>query len=354
MTISLSNIVPILISFQSILFALVLISDKGPKRISNYYLAFFMGIMGLQFVAVTLENLQITSRFVDAGYCIYGFVYGPALFFYTRSLVYRSFDFSSKHLLHLIPAVVLILLVGLGYNPCQPYGVLIYVSLIAYVSVAIKELIAYRKVVRDTQSTSAKTDLKWLQWTIVFFILTLLLDIVDQFVWSMHFWYGFSAIHLSLLLLVNWMFYKGLRQPQIFLGITESEAQLVKEKTAVPPQVPTQEEIAELDRIKAFMKSSAIYSNAELTLTELAQKLEMPPRRLSALINNYERQNFVSFVNSYRIEMAKDRLINVQDEGETILEIMYDVGFNSKSSFNTLFKQHTGCTPSEFKKKHGK
>ena len=65
-------------------------------------------------------------------------------------------------------------------------------------------------------------------------------------------------------------------------------------------------------------------------------------------------QNFVGFVNQYRIEMAKDKLRNISDRGETILEIMYDVGFNSKSSFNTLFKQNTGLTPSDFRKKHMK
>ena len=62
----------------------------------------------------------------------------------------------------------------------------------------------------------------------------------------------------------------------------------------------------------------------------------------------------MSFINEYRIKKAMSRLINPIDDKETILEIMYEVGFNSKSSFNTLFKKQTGLTPSEYKKKHMK
>jgi AraC-like DNA-binding protein len=57
-------------------------------------------------------------------------------------------------------------------------------------------------------------------------------------------------------------------------------------------------------------------------------------------------------VNRYRIEEAKRLLTNPPDKKITVLEVLYEVGFNSKSSFNTLFKKYTGLTPSEFKKQH--
>ena len=78
----------------------------------------------------------------------------------------------------------------------------------------------------------------------------------------------------------------------------------------------------------------------------------MPVRRLSYLINHHFGQHFMSFINHYRIELAKERLIHPIDPNETINEVMYFVGFNSKSSFNTIFKQSTGLTPTEFKKKY--
>jgi AraC-like DNA-binding protein len=192
--------------------------------------------------------------------------------------------------------------------------------------------------------------LKWLQWTITLFCLTLILDIVDQFIWSMDLIFGISSIHLTLLFLINWMYNKGLRQPQIFLGITENDQQLsLNKEDFILNRVPNSTEKKDIEKIKQFMIDSNIYTKPDLNLNELALCLELSPRQLSYLINNFLNQNFVTFVNHYRIEKAKHRLKNPKEKGETILEIMYEVGFNSKSSFNTLFKESTGYTPSEFK-----
>ena len=355
MVIAISDILPVVIFFQSTLFVLVLLTDNGPKKNSNRYLAAFLLVLGLQFAAITSKIFRFESSFIESCFCVYGFIYGPILFFYTRSLVFRSFHFIVKQLIHLIPALVLIVFALTPYSMCRPFGPLLYVSLIIYVSAAIRELISYRKVVKATQSTSAKTDLIWLQWTVILFSITLLLDIVDHFVYPMKLIYNISAIHLTILLLVNWMFYKGLKQPQIFLGITKSEERVVKERyVSDEVQILTDEVKTELERIKSFMESSKVFTNAELSLTELATILDLSPRKLSNLINNYLQQNFVGFINEFRIELAKSRLANTNDQNETILEIMYEVGFNSKSSFNTIFKQYTGQTPSEFKKKHNK
>ena len=166
---------------------------------------------------------------------------------------------------------------------------------------------------------------------------------------------GISCIHLAILILINWIFYKGLKQPQIFLGISKSDELLARNTSNTQVSIPHREdEKEEFEQVNQYMQSSKAYTNSALSLTELAKMLDIQPRKLSFLINSMLNKNFMGFVNEYRIEMAKDRLRNVSDRGETILEVMYDVGFNSKSSFNTLFKQNTGLTPSDFRKKHMK
>jgi AraC-like DNA-binding protein len=352
MTIQISDIVPIIIVFQSTLFAVVLLTDKGPKRISNRYLSAFLVTLGLQFFAITIFNLNYESDFLASSVCVYGFIYGPILLFYTRTLVYKTYHFSKSQLIHFIPATTFLLFGLINHSLCSPFGVLLYLSLFTYISLAVREIIAYRKVVKGTQSSNAQIDLKWLQWTIIIFSFSLFLDLVNQFLVSLYF-AGISTIHLALLILINWMFYKGLKQPQIFLGISKTDEILASiEKISTSSTLPSQEEDIELERIKQYMHNSKIFTNAELSLAELASNLEIQPRRLSYLINNFLDQNFVGFVNYFRIEMAKERLKNVTTAGETILEIMYEVGFNSKSSFNTIFKQYTGLTPTEFRKRH--
>ena len=100
------------------------------------------------------------------------------------------------------------------------------------------------------------------------------------------------------------------------------------------------------------MDSQRPWLEPELSLEQLASRLSLRPKLLSQLINESLRQNFFEFVNRYRIEEAKRLLTNPVDKKITVLEVLYEVGFNSKSSFNTIFKKHTGLTPSEFKKKH--
>ncbi|MBN1397426.1 MAG: AraC family transcriptional regulator, partial [Bacteroidetes bacterium] len=75
-------------------------------------------------------------------------------------------------------------------------------------------------------------------------------------------------------------------------------------------------------------------------------------RALSEIINNSLNQNFYDFINSYRIKESKLMLEDKENKRKTVLEILYAVGYNSKSSFNVAFKKHTGMTPSQFKKMH--
>ena len=98
------------------------------------------------------------------------------------------------------------------------------------------------------------------------------------------------------------------------------------------------------------MQEEKPYLNPQLNVQDLAKQLGIPSRQLSEIVNQYFGQNFAEFVNSYRLSEAEKRFQEPQDPKETILEVMYAVGFNSKSSFNTLFKERTGLTPSAYKK----
>ena len=78
--------------------------------------------------------------------------------------------------------------------------------------------------------------------------------------------------------------------------------------------------------------------------------MKMQPRSLSNLINRKFDCNFFEFVNNYRVEAAKKILMDKNAADKSMLDVMYDVGFNSKATFNTLFKKKVGITPSEFRK----
>ena len=92
------------------------------------------------------------------------------------------------------------------------------------------------------------------------------------------------------------------------------------------------------------------FLNPQVSLSELSDQLSISSKHLSQVINQSFNKSFFDFINSYRIQEVQQILKESKDDKITVLEAMYDAGFNSKSSFNTAFKKETGQTPTEFRK----
>jgi len=99
-----------------------------------------------------------------------------------------------------------------------------------------------------------------------------------------------------------------------------------------------------------LMENEKPYVDSGLTLTQLAGRLNISPHNLSEVINTQLQQTFFDFINHYRVEQVKTDLADSQKQHYTFLALALEAGFNSKSSFNAIFKKHTGMTPSEYQK----
>lgn len=352
MSINISNLLPIIIVFQSLLFSLILFSNKGEKKNSNYYLASFLVLLGVQFIFIIVKDIGVKSNFINSSAFLFGYCYGPILYFYTKSLVYKSFDFQRIQLVHFLPGLFFTSLLILGLPVNEMIGVFMYLSLICYVFVATKDIFNYRKVIRETRSEINQINLLWLQKTMILFTIALLLDIFDRFLGSLDFYRNLPFTYLIIAFLVNWMFYKGFKQPQIFLGITKQDEKIVQDKKNISEaKKPNKADSLDLKLIKDFMNNNEVYLNPQLNLDQLSDYLNISPRRLSYLINTFLNINFISFINSYRVKKAKE-LIELYEENETIVSILYESGFNSKSVFNEAFKKNAGITPTEYRKNY--
>ena len=146
-----------------------------------------------------------------------------------------------------------------------------------------------------------------------------------------------------LFILANIIFYKGMRQPELFDGIEE------KPKYETSTLTKAEKELY-LKKLTSYIQKEKPYLMSSLTLNGLAKNLSMSPQHLSQIINELLNQNFFDFINSYRIEEAKKILSNPANNKKTILEILYEVGFNTKLAFNRAFKDRTGMKPIEFKR----
>jgi AraC-like DNA-binding protein len=128
-------------------------------------------------------------------------------------------------------------------------------------------------------------------------------------------------------------------------SVNESPAFELKEEK---PDVVDQQIVANIEHL---MSEKKYYANPDITLDKLATEVKLHPKKLSLVIKLHYHFNFYEFINSYRIEEAKRLLEDPTAAGKTITDIYLEVGFNSKSVFNSFFKRNLGMTPSQYREK---
>jgi len=140
-----------------------------------------------------------------------------------------------------------------------------------------------------------------------------------------------------------------------FIGISSYKYKAYKKKSRIKNKYANstlnpEKKKKYIRKLNHFMKKEKPYLNSNLTIRQLAKKLNIPQKHLSQIINENFNQNFNDFVNKYRIKEAKLQILNPGNNHLDLFSIAMEVGFNSKSSFNNAFKKHAGITPSEFRK----
>ncbi|MEP1139656.1 MAG: helix-turn-helix domain-containing protein, partial [Balneola sp.] len=149
--------------------------------------------------------------------------------------------------------------------------------------------------------------------------------------------------------------YMGLKQAEFFTPVEAVESKPIEQ-----PEIATESySRSGLDenlgkelhqQLCGLMENERPYLRSDLSLSELAGLMNISSHYLTEVINKYADESFYDFVNSYRIENVKQAIANPEFGNYTLLGIGLESGFNSKSSFNSVFKKHTGLTPSQYKK----
>ena len=354
---SFTNVIHIIIIFQGVLLTLyILISDKKKFK-RDVLLAVIIGILSLQMLGLFLANRNIASTFFQNINCAYGFLYGPLLFLYNRSITRINFSFKLRDLAHFIPfAIICIGIIITNGQVCQPDIYIAYaIHVLAYIIFCFWEVRKYKKVVQDNYSRLEWLNVGWLQGVFVVFTLIVIVDIIQfvSFLLSFNTSQLENVVYLLILMAINLLYFNGFTRSKEPIGYNTEDlafsTSLSSRKRINTGLKENQLLIAQLEK---HLLNTESFKNFNLTIATLSEELKISKRMLSELINDHYDQNFVDFINTYRINEAKKRLMSPVDPNETILEVMYEVGFNSKSSFNTAFKKKTGITPSEFKAKY--
>ena len=352
---SFTNIIQAIIIFQGGLLTLfILISNKSKSR-NDFFLAVLIGTLTLQLLGMFLINSNVQPDFLIRVNGIYLFLYGPLLYFYSKHITFLDFKFKYNHFVHFIPFIALLTITFLIEEPVSQ--TILYfayaIHILCYIFACFWELRKYKKVLMDNYSQLEWLNLKWLRWVLLLFSLIVLIDgiqivsiLLIQKVPRLE-----IIVFLLVLVAINLLYFKGFIQPtESRTGFNFEDLKLsasMSNRNRLNTSLPENKILIEC--LENHLDSASSYKNPELTIGLLAEEIDMPKRTLSELINDHYSQNFVDFINTHRVNFAKQRLLNPTDPNETILEVMYEVGFNSKSSFYKAFKKKTGTTPTKYK-----
>ncbi|MFN8256180.1 MAG: helix-turn-helix domain-containing protein [Bacteroidales bacterium] len=361
--------------FIAFFLALLILTKKGRNR-ADSILGIWMIVIGIHIFGYYSFVSGIVFKYPGLMWLNlpYAFVHGPILYLYTLALTHPDRFKNKKWLLHFVfPLIMVISIIpfmflpenerimiykneGKGYETFMPdWTILIAISGIFYIIITNILLYQHKKRIVNQFSYQEKINLNWLR---VLFYGMLVTWIIIIFVRNDEWIFSISTVFLI------FIGYFGIKQAGIFtnqnLDIPEAEptpqvfAQNATNNAGTEKKKYAKSGLSEdtakqiHQKLMSVMKDERLFTRPELSLTELANRMEIHPNYLSQVINDLEGVNFYDYINTLRIEEFKKMISQPENQKFTFTALAYDCGFNSKSAFNRFFKKSTHLSPTEY------
>jgi AraC-like DNA-binding protein len=312
-----------------------------------------------------------------------GFLLGPMLLFQLKSLILPREKFIKSLFRHLIPfgLVWLFISVPVAISMATPYFKTFgkwyaqhdyYVNIpenvffMVYIALSLRLL---KKIHTASQENSSadKNNLNWYKHLLIGFAAIVVLDTlctVYELFFPMIPWNIGTIIAFGFVLMYVYLGYKGMFQAKILLPdfllerLTPNETKTAAEEQRSVQKNPVRAldgySHAEIEQLKKdlyhTLETNKLYLNENLSISDLAEELGVSTKKLSELLNQHLDTNFYNLINHYRVNEVIARLSMPDAEKYNLLGIAYECGFQSKASFNRIFKQKTGHSPSAYRK----
>jgi AraC-like DNA-binding protein len=354
---------------HALLLMTALVCLRRGNRAAHLLLASLLLVIAILVTGGILTNTRMVLAYPHLGqlHTAFRFLAAPLFFFYVKSLVDNSRRFRRQDLFHLLPFVVCLIYLAPFYvssashkeaylsAALQSFPIdwytrtalgfcqdAIYIGAAFLLMRRVQQSASESDPVRDSRTPIYGGDLLLVRCLLISFAFVWILG-VGRFIFAYRVETNLM-VPLALSLTTYLIGFLALVRPQIFLGRDESVRRRYEKSSLTP-------EMAEryLVQLQDFMRTEKPYCDGNLTLQKLARRLSMSSAHLSQIINERLEQNFIDFINSYRVEEAKRRLTDPAKRRYSIIAIAEQSGFNSKSAFNTAFKKYANRTPSQFR-----
>lgn len=321
------------------------------------------------------------------------FLLPPVLYFYLKTLLDKSFQFSAKDYIHFIPATIylfycLVIVItdkailneyyfyedGKDKDFSSWYQIAGLISLVFYLTKSLETYYKYRTITYSVVSFADSVMFKWTKRFLVAVLMLIAIRVLffianpewDQF--GKKFWYylcfsvlfyymSISGYTNSILSATSFKdfplgsdtYFKFETHKTIETGL-QIESQ---ENEHIPGD---KDEMPELnkwkEKIERLMLIDKMYENPELVISDLSSNLNTHTKKISQVINQGFNMNFNDFVNHYRIKAVIQKIEEGEHNIQTLLSLAFECGFNSKSTFNRAFKRNTSLSPREYIEKY--
>ncbi len=359
---------------QNFILSGILFFRKSDNPTSSKILSVIIFIATLHLANLMVLDTNLDNLFPSILWLPYSYLaaVGPLIFLYTNSFVNSDFKMAKKYIPHFIPAAVELLFQVIQIANAANRNILYYnaplyfhivsvlylwtaISIFYYLRLSLLLINNHESWVLKNYSNLKDITLAWLLKLISYYRILWMIWI--PFILAFLLFFRFQLLYLIVVALLYflmtiltyltyWIGLEGLRRVNVVFLKPEITQSLNKNYNHL-----TTEEVKEyVQRIELAMVKEKLFLNENLSLRDLAKSVETDPNLVSFILNTGLKKNFYEFINSYRIEEVKARLNNPAYKHLTILGIALESGFNSKTSFNRVFKQLTGQTPSEFQK----
>jgi AraC-like DNA-binding protein len=364
------------------------LAGQRTNRTANRLLAILVGTMTIYLAAgpyYTSGLIRVYPHLFAINYHT-TWLFGPLMYLYARAASDRSWRLTRKDLLHFVPVAITItvaipiyMMSGAEkiaiYERWSVHGIdgwlayldpFKYVSGVTYSAATALYLVRHRRDVEQSYSNTDRVNLRWLLWlcagTAGIWVMVTMLKITHAPIPVRD-----GNVAVTMALLVYGIGYMGLRQPEVFRYETAEYPVPVLAVAAAPPPTEPETPTARYERsglgdaeavqlktsLLRVMDAEQPWKESELTLADLAARLDSTPHKLSELLNSQMNQTFYDFVNGYRVREVQRRIKAGEARSLKMLALAMDAGFASKSTFNEVFKKHTSQTPSAFRQAVG-
>lgn len=354
------KVIDVIAVFQILVFIFILSRQKQIQFPGKIFLIIFLASLAIcladriQYSYCVFLYRNNFPHFYNTG-DIFLLLYIPSLYLYFKSFTSASFKFKWWHLWHFIPPILVFLNLLINYylQPAdikfsrlregEPFYTEEYQLYVIYAFhilqpayfIAMLYLVRnYHKQIKESYSNFNDSSIMVLY----------LIPAVGLFIRILE---GFLLITRAgnrgytdyiLVIYAVLIVFIGYRQPKIFMqpfDLTQKSKIKVSDRIIIM-------------KLIQLVETEKFYQDPTISLTDLAFKLDVNPRKLSACLNTQLKLSFFNYINNLRIEEAKKMLSDNRND-KNVLEILYEVGFNNKSTFNRVFKENTGLTPTEYR-----